>query len=1658
MGGNTIKLLLTWLPALLLFVALGWGAIIGLIRGFRKSLVLGIHALAAALICLGAYLIIVNMDGLDAWAFNNVNAILSGSGTSLQEMLEVSPDCATLTDVLIEFIPKNMDFGDGMALVFKDNGAYLATIVDLCYHIIFAIVFYVFYFVLLFILYIVYFIFYPERRRKKKIKERYRNAEETSDYRKLPLFGAIIGGIRSLVEYTVFISFLGILLFTLGGGLGEREYEEYDFGDTQTNNAYNIYSAVGSYGSNGIFKILNTVKDSNDFPYYLYIADLVFQGGLKDDNRGINTNISIAREFGAYVGFSNDAINLLFKYDDNNEIQEALKKDSDIDIMDVASKIMAKPEFQAEFATIIDNFESEEYFINFALSLVDSIVAHRKDLTFFSGMDEQTMELFDIMFDGENKITVSSLLTKDDAKVLLKTCINMLSAGSEYNDLENEEEKSLRKALSYCKVIIPEIEKLSIFEDETRKNNLNAVLKELYDYLAQKIANEENKTTESLSNKAMKLTNTSIDDVDWIGELKGLLDISLNVVDLYDRIYTPDKEVIDLIFDMFKGENATKNEQDFDNITNVISDSKLAGVVLSMSFVNDTIEQALGSMIEGFELIPNIQYNNDGDKKGEIYYLLTSVKHLIKNDAKDVFTSLTEEGKTTADMLDSVKNLVEILESSISTDTTLLDQMLKSDLLSYTLSSIMLNLDLGDEAMKIYVPDDLIYNIRETEEKNYKSIKNEDLSDLVSTLTDVIDVIKPALDENDEIDIMLVLTNDNLSNSLKSSVILEGTISNLALVMLDDFDGISVPNSLAETEYWLSTDTEDGEIVKIIDGINASNIDLNSLMNSESGTNDILDLVLSLNEAAEGTTETKLDLLYKSLLLRATLATQIDSAVSSMIDSNVLNSSEVKYQTNDSFKDIYYKQTEIEGVIDSINVLGIESLDSEAFNADVISDKVLTLNEASDVAGLTKLDVLYTSSIIKYVLADTLDDVLTTDIISTEVRDSSLVKETAQLTSVIDLTKYDAKSYKKEEISNVISSLDELEITSLDSESISADSISDKVLSLNEQAATDTSVTKLDVLYSSQIIKYVLANSLDDVLTADIVSTEVRDSGLVKESETLTNVSTNAQTTKAYYSKSEMSNVISSLDELDITSLDSESISADSLSDKVLSLNEQAATDTSVTKLDVLYSSYLIKYILAEAVGDNLSGDGLGIHDDVINSIKLNDEIDSSYYYKKSEIKLLLDALGDNGLDVTDIDELTTASADIILDKNVNEIPEGQSESRLAVIYKSVLIKDVITTKLDEALVGNTLVVVDPQAKDIVFNTNIKFYNQNEISVLLDFMNKHASSELGAIDIATMTLDSTDIDLIVASKILYATTSKHIIDNTTLVKPDECIVTENSINKIKEESEMKAMLNAIITICSGSVNAGVDLELSDSKIEILCSSDILRATISDKVINNSAVIVPNNKIDTEFTSKKVIVKDELDLLLKAVLNGLGVSDVEGFNSDSIAIPESSKLDILTNSEIMRATITKNVKASNSSGTALELYVENNSNYVEKSVDHNNTNILVLSKNEIVSIVDAIKIINGDSSTKFEIEISIEALLLISDTDVDTALQSSMVHLLIADFLADYNSNTMYGIYSYTPTQYSVYNISSIELNDTYETMSVETIKSFLDYLESKLGI
>ena len=81
-----IRLAVCWVPSILfaLFVLVGF--LRGLRRGFRKSLILLIQAIAAFVICLGVYLLLINNDTVDGLLLTGINSIL-GSPSGLQDAL-----------------------------------------------------------------------------------------------------------------------------------------------------------------------------------------------------------------------------------------------------------------------------------------------------------------------------------------------------------------------------------------------------------------------------------------------------------------------------------------------------------------------------------------------------------------------------------------------------------------------------------------------------------------------------------------------------------------------------------------------------------------------------------------------------------------------------------------------------------------------------------------------------------------------------------------------------------------------------------------------------------------------------------------------------------------------------------------------------------------------------------------------------------------------------------------------------------------------------------------------------------------------------------------------------------------------------------------------------------------------------------------------------------------------------------------------------------------------------------------------------------------------------------------------------------------------------------------------------------------------------------
>ena len=164
-----INMVIAWAPtALFLFIIL-WDFLYGLCRGLRKSIILLIQAAVAATICITLFLICTRSAQMDGLLLNAVNYFM-GSDTALQEALNVNVECSTMKEVLIEYIPNAVDFGEGMNLVIEENGNYLLTIVNLAYNIIFALIFLIVYYLLVFFLFLIYLIFYPQRRYKRRMK------------------------------------------------------------------------------------------------------------------------------------------------------------------------------------------------------------------------------------------------------------------------------------------------------------------------------------------------------------------------------------------------------------------------------------------------------------------------------------------------------------------------------------------------------------------------------------------------------------------------------------------------------------------------------------------------------------------------------------------------------------------------------------------------------------------------------------------------------------------------------------------------------------------------------------------------------------------------------------------------------------------------------------------------------------------------------------------------------------------------------------------------------------------------------------------------------------------------------------------------------------------------------------------------------------------------------------------------------------------------------------------------------------------------------------------------------------------------------------------------------------------------------------------------
>ena len=1694
MNTEIIKLLIWVVPLSIFLLFLVFGIIFGLIRGFRKSLILGIHALVIFAGLTIAYAIIVNNPQTDGAIVSITNNFMGAGG--LQRQFGVAEENTTFTAIMIELLSKNMNnYGEGVKAVLSENGAYIATLANMALRLVLAIVVMVAYLLLVFIFYLIYLIFYPERRHKAKREKAYAELKTKHPYSKHPLLGMLVGTLRGLASGLIIISFIGSFFFIAVGDSGEKTYDKMDFGNEQMNQYYDIYTGIASYGNNGIFKVLNLLKNKNGLPYYLYATDLVFSSTYEKDGKVINFRTT--EEIGSYTGFATKSIDLLIKH--GGEELKTLFSDpnkSQDEIVNVVSEIMKKEAFQTEFDKMIDEFEAGHYFADFALALVDSIAAHIDELK----IDGDGGELLKILFKkgylspkitaekelldagttvGDKPcLTASHLLSKDDTKGLLKLAIGVISLNIANMQTDKPDVSAL---LNISEQVLPYLKSLSILNDANRKQEVNPVLQRIYTYVYENQFNNALNSVTGQNSKAESidklLSANTTTETDWVFEIQKLLDVGVSVVKLVKNVYDPTKDykdknvLIELILNIFEGEHSAENIVEYQNIKNALAESSLADLLLQISSINKMVFGGLKNLSSSIYIPDNIKFVNQGETKGEMYNLLDSFEKMLRNNnfRMEFKAILDSQGQASDISINNLFNLITSLTENDSAGNRIIDSVASSTIVRSVLSGLLIDHKRISSDFELYIPNSVL---TEVDGEYVNLIKKDEIVNIVEAVSELSDSILDFINEGEyqyDIDHFIEQTD---ALAILDSVIIEGSISNILKNKLSGIEQIKLPTDLATSlDGWLST-TVDGELVPgetyhLIHSIKASGFKFSTFTNTstdvqtkiveavqdldEDELNDLLsskvihytvsNLLSTLNlgsitliipnEHRIALTDDSIPYLIKKQEITDFIIASTDLIVGeslseispaqvvanfanhkdTMLECDIICATFVNYLCNaEGISTVLYIPTDlldlaesttaiynythtspwheelgdlITGISEIIDLDTVDLADSDAVK-DSALESIKGLNGASDAdVEKSKLEICHRSIIIWLTITDMLDESFTDVLSAGRVGILDAIKTSYD---EAHLTDPDYLAYTQAEVSAIV---DSANVLNLDVTNVAIDDILSEINTFNNPLPAYNNKSTLQVLYGSDIIKCILADKLDEVLTSTVVATDVRDSVAVKD---------NLTTTVKVYKESEVSVLLDAMSILEIT--DATNFDADDVKTKILTLNNNFdSTDPSKgTKLDKLYLSVIIVFILKEKLDTALAD--AGVHQAVIESAYDNHTVLNKKYYKKNEVASIIDTL--NYIGITDVTTIDTSSlANTILDEAFD----------LTKLYESNITIDLLSTNAKSVFDSSATIVDHDSAKFEFGTTGIYFYNMLEFVNMKRMLNHLHIDNFNTFNATNLVIDDDTITYILGSYILMATVSKNVVNNGSMVVPASTLADPTHAyaesSNIISATELEALLTSAKSFGSSIDGFSIDdVVMDNTKVTAIMASTILKATISKNVVDNANIVVAKSVLIDPTAAYSATANYINDTELKNLLDvfvlfgGSATFDATALTPNDV---KGDKLVTINKSIIMRVNITRNIKNNDE-----PIYVDMDDNYAVASVNvADNSSLTILTSTEITNIVAAFVVItNGES---FDADLNYTKLLTLTSEDQNTILASNvMVHLLSSIIIDQYS--------------------------------------------------
>ena len=1435
-----IRFGIAWFPTIIFLIAVILSTLVGIHRGLRKSLILMLHSVLIAGICLGLFFFCVTSATFDRLLLNFINMFMGEGG--LQNRFGVRSDCETMREVLMDFIGSYVvDLGE-FGVLLGANSAYVLALVNMIYRLVFAFIFFIIYELLLFIMYIIYLIFYSERRYRKKRNIRFAMNKVDSSYKKRPVGGGCVGLVRGIISGIISLSFIGSVFFIAVGGSGASKLpEDFSLGDN-SDPLISIYRSIEGYGDQGIFKILNAISDPEDTPYYLFAADIVFSGGLDDELHEVSGTVKFRKELAAYTGFAKNTLALLLKYDTNGDIAGILNGGGSA-TMEKVLNVFVKHEFRVEFKNLIDNFDSQTYIINFALSLADAVIANVDNVSFMQSLSADNKELLQVLFrrnylsdtipderdrkysehieetdEVQPYININHLLTKRDAQIVLDIVLSIIS-----NEIDVKDPHSI------AKLLIPNIEELSIISSR-RSPEMDPVLGRMYCYF-------ENKYLTNEGERGITYAEVKGESVKWTRELRALLSVADGLVSMYDKVQNRgEANLFTTVMSLFDedSEDYAENVRMYEELTDIVSNSAIMSKVLCSGKIYNFLNTQLKNINGNIYYPQKISYENKYDENGklishgEAYQLLRGLRLMAEKENRDIVDSLT--GSATFE--DLIKKLAATVTKE---DPYAQGNSLASYLTDSVLFRSVLTTFIREKAGDMLVVPTLSL---ETDANNNRVnlINKYELREILDALPALTDLILPLAEEKvDAGAVNRVIENEVFRALLDNgNKIVEGTIAKSLIEMLKDNEEIIISRRLENYEEWVTVNVP-GELRKFLKTKEILSLDVESLMNGAGlDATEILNKVKNLDDS-------DISELFESDVFYYSASNKLDRGEFIFEDFEVIvTNSSCKTLEEEKIPRII-KKGELMSVFVNLKNFGLTS----GMSSENILRKLVEQHEVLDDSDIIS------ASVVNFIVS------------KQEIRDAlSIPQFYLNEATKSRLREYDTANPWRVELPGLIAAIDEIfglsnmpegEEFVFNSENTTTKTKNILML-LNEKSATQPRVKKLDVCYSSEIIQNIITREIDKALNGS----EQTDESLI-DIAARDSLKTSTRAVRVY-AKSEIGNLITALNSLGFASVDE--VKADRFS----TLSQYGS------KIAVISASGIVRGIITKKIDAAITDGEGGIID---SKVKSQIKKKNGLVYSAAEITNLVYALDELGME--DFNNLGGYDFSKNL-KNLNSESKTDPEAtKFSVIYRSDLAAGIIS----KTITDSTGLYVPLSACD------------NGVITA-----KEAESFVGAIDALmsgdeslsnwtvsnSMVPKESDREKILASAIMRATFSQTIFGNnenvafakTNIDIQDRVGAGANGKIVIISKAQLGALFAIIDRMGGSELNIpsfGIDAirAFSNEDINLYCAFDVTRYRISQVIINvlninpvkESWYMVETGKVETVDVLTTAIIKSTL---------------------------------------------------------------------------------------------------------------------------------------------------------------------------------------------------